>query len=110
VLCADPSDRRLRQITRSLRGFGLSVLSAHSASQCLALAAEHQPQLVILDADLLQVDYQDIAEYIRRVCTATRILLAVDDAGGWPRPPLFIEKVIRRGDYRAIVELADRTA
>ena len=108
VLCADPSPERLSELTQGLRREGFSVLSAHSASQCLAIAAAHRPKAVILDVDLLYLDYENLAEYINYTSPATVVVVTVDDLPFWQNRPPFVQAVGKRGNVAAILSLLHR--
>jgi CheY-like chemotaxis protein len=105
VLCADPSPDRLVELTGRLQREGFAVIPTESASQCLASAVQHKPNVVILDLDLLHVDQENMAEYINRICSA-RILLTADDPSRWHKSrPLYVEAVAERGNFEVIVSL-----
>ena len=64
-----------------LRLFGYEVLVAHTGSDALALAAEHRPQIAILDIGMPGLSGYDIARHIRQeVWGAPMTLIAVT---GW---------------------------
>jgi response regulator RpfG family c-di-GMP phosphodiesterase len=104
VVCADREQDRLARLANRLRREGFAVIQAESAAQCLGLTLKYRPTAVVLDADLLQVDEENMAEFVCRVSSSTVVLLTVDNPTGWHSPP-FVLAVAERGDVDEIVSL-----
>ncbi|MGA7295265.1 MAG: hypothetical protein WBW53_15735 [Terriglobales bacterium] len=70
------------------------------------MTAERNPKVVILDLDLLHVDQENIAEYIKRISPSTLVVLTVDNPSRWHNiPPVDVKAVAERGDFDSIVSL-----
>jgi DNA-binding response OmpR family regulator len=86
-----------------MEGFG--VMQAESASQCLALAAQHKPSAVVLDHDFLRVDQEDLSEFICQVSPGTVVFLTVDERSTGCTYPTHVRAVAKRGDADLIAFL-----
>jgi PAS domain S-box-containing protein len=81
ILVADDNQDGAESLAMLLRLFGYEVLVAHTGSDALALAAEHRPQIAILDIGMPGLSGYDIARHIRQeVWGAPMTLIAVT---GW---------------------------
>lgn len=106
VVCADSSAERLGQLSQRLRREGLGVICTRSAAECLSMAAEYRPRIIVLDSDFLEVDQENIPEYISRISASTAVVLTVDEPEDWQnRAPQFIEAFLKRGDLDSIASL-----
>jgi len=109
ILCADSSGERLGELTRRLRSEGFHVVCTRSAAECLAITAEFRPNIIVLDTEFLEVDLENIPEYISRIHAATSVFLTVEDPSVWRnKPPQYVDAVVKRGDLDSLVSLARR--
>ena len=103
VLCCDGAAERRRELAQRLTAEGFAVIIADSPAECITLAAAHHPAAIVLDADLLYIDRQSLAEYLYRVSAASPILIT-HDGGCGPLPlPLFVQGSIARGNLSALI-------
>ena len=65
VLIVDDSERNARLVRDVLEAAGMSTLSATTAADGLALAHEHQPDLVLMDLRLPDLDGFEAARRLR---------------------------------------------
>ena len=105
MICADPVSERLSLLTARLREEGFLVTEAHSASECLSLAASEKPNAVVLDCSLLLVDSENVAAYISYLSRETFIVLLVDRLSQWQQCPEFVQSVAEHGDRDHIVAM-----
>jgi two-component system cell cycle response regulator DivK len=87
VLIVDDNERNARLARDVLEAAGMSTLSASTASEGLALAREHAPDLVLLDLRLPDLDGAEVARLLRADRATAEIPLValsatrVEDAG-----------------------------
>ena len=106
VLLADSSTQRMEDLARKLEDQGFEAMCTHSPAECLEMAANYRPYIVVLDGGFLQVDQENIPEYIHRISSSTMIVVTVDDVSGWQgKEPNFVDAVYRRGDVESILAL-----
>jgi DNA-binding response OmpR family regulator len=105
VICADPESERLSVLTARLREEGFLVSEAHSASECLSLAASQKPDAVVLDYSFLHVDLENVAAYIRHLSRETFIVLLVNQFSEWQQCPDFVQSIAEHGDSDYIVTI-----
>jgi two-component system, cell cycle response regulator DivK len=65
VLIVDDNESNLRLARDVLRATGLRTLDATSGAQAIALAAEHVPDVILLDLRLPDIDGIDVARELR---------------------------------------------
>jgi two-component system, cell cycle response regulator DivK len=103
VLIVDDNERNAKLVRDVLEAEGMSTLSATTAADGLALAREQQPDLVLMDLRLPDLDGWEAARRLRAdqdtahipvvALSATR----VEDAGAWLHEACFsgyIEKPV----------------
>ncbi len=78
VIDDEPQIRRLLEITLSANGY--KVISASSGQEGQTLVASHQPDLVLLDLGLPDVDGTDLLKSLREWYKKPIIILSVRDA------------------------------
>jgi two-component system, cell cycle response regulator DivK len=112
VLIVDDNERNAKLVRDLLEATGMRTLAAMTAADGLVLAREHQPDLVLMDLRLPDLDGAEAARRLRAdqgtahipivALSATR----VEDAQAWLRDECFngyIEKPIDVRDLRAEV-------
>lgn len=109
ILCADSSGERLGDLTQRFRAEGFHIVCARSAAECLSITSEYRPNIIILDSEFLEVDLENIPEYISHIHAATSIFLTVEDPSEWHNnPPQYVDEVVKRGDLDSLISLARR--
>jgi two-component system cell cycle response regulator DivK len=73
VLIVDDNERNLRLARDVLSASGMETLEAMSAGAALALAAERQPDVILLDLGLPDMDGADAARMLRDGARTARI-------------------------------------
>jgi two-component system cell cycle response regulator DivK len=74
----DDSEKNLKLARDVLRAGGFRTLEATSGAECLALAAEHLPDVVLMDLELSDMDGTDAARMLaERTLTARIPVVAV---------------------------------
>lgn len=73
VLVVDDSGRNLKLTRDVLRAAGFRTLEASSGAEAIALAAERQPEVVLLDLRLRDMDGADAARELRQAPRTSRI-------------------------------------
>lgn len=110
IVCADPSGERLERLRLRLRSEGFNVICTRTAADCLSVAAELCPDVVVLDSDFLSIDSENIPEYITRISAGSRVLLTVDDPFQWKGTHLqYVAATIKRGDLDTLVDMIHRS-
>jgi two-component system cell cycle response regulator DivK len=82
VLIVDDNEKNLKLARDVLRAAGFQTLEAASGAQAIALAAEHVPDLVLLDLRLPDMNGVDVARELGAipVVALTALRLAADGA------------------------------
>jgi DNA-binding NtrC family response regulator len=110
ILLADSSAQRLEELERKLDGQGLEAMCAQSPAECLEMTANYRPLAVVLDSDFLQVDQENIPEFINRISRSTMIVLTVEDVASWQdKAPRYVHAVCARGDLDSVISLLRQT-
>ncbi len=80
VLLAEdhPDNRRL--VARILENFGLHVIVAENGMEAFKLALEHQPDLILMDIQMPELDGLTAREYIHKVMPETPIVALTANA------------------------------
>ena len=73
VLIVDDNEQNLKLAGDVLRAAGLRTLAAASGAEAIALAAEHLPNVVLLDLRLPDMDGMDVARKLRDGARTRRI-------------------------------------
>ncbi len=103
MLIVDDNDRNAKLVRDVLEAAGMSTLAATTAAEGLVLAREHQPDLVLMDLRLPDLDGSDAARRLRAEQGTAHIPIValsatrVEDAQAWLRDECFsgyIEKPI----------------
>ncbi|MGE0406337.1 MAG: hypothetical protein AB7O65_08560 [Candidatus Korobacteraceae bacterium] len=81
------------------------MLSADSAAHCISLCAEHHPDAVLLDMDILHVDQWSVPEQLQIVNPDTVVVLAVEDPAQWDELPPFVAALANRNHVDDIISL-----
>jgi CheY-like chemotaxis protein len=64
ILIVDDQTHPLRGVSTIIRAAGYEALEACNGLDCLRLAAEHRPDLILLDIDLPGIDGREICKRI----------------------------------------------
>ena len=80
VLVVDDEPQILRALTTNLRGRGYDVASAVTGEDALRAAAEHRPDIVILDLGLPDIDGIEVVRGLRSWTSVPVIALTVRDS------------------------------
>jgi two-component system cell cycle response regulator DivK len=73
VLIVDDSEKNLKLARDVLRAAGLRTLEAASGGEGIVLAAEHRPDVILLDLVLPDMDGMDVARKLRSGVRTARI-------------------------------------
>jgi CheY-like chemotaxis protein len=65
ILIVDDQIHALRGMSRIMKAAGYEVLEASNGTDCLRLAAEHQPDLILLDVVLPDIDGREVCKRIK---------------------------------------------
>ena len=90
VLVADDESMIRLMLKKHLEKVNLRVIEAQSAEQCILLAMEKKPELVLMDAEMPDMNGRDATEKIKQAPSASRIpvlLMTTDSARGKNVPP-----------------------
>ena len=74
----EPQIRRL--LTVALEANGYRVIAAERGQEGLVLAAQHRPDIILLDLGLPDLDGQSVLQRLREWCATPVIILTVQDA------------------------------
>jgi CheY-like chemotaxis protein/anti-sigma regulatory factor (Ser/Thr protein kinase) len=66
ILVVDDNDVQRDLVRELLTPFGFDILSASSGEQCLTLAEQHKPNLILLDIAMPEMDGWEVAQRLRR--------------------------------------------
>jgi two-component system cell cycle response regulator DivK len=106
ILIVDDNEKNLKLARDVLRAAGLRTLEASSGSEGIALAAEHLPDVILLDLRLQDMDGMDVARELRGAARTARIpvvaLSALQPEGDWLAAAGFagyLSKPIRVGEF-----------
>lgn len=94
ILVIDDDEAFCRVLGRGLERQGLQVQTAHTAASALGLAAEFQPEQILLDLRLGADNGLKLIEHLLRQCPGARIVLAT----GYASVATAVEAV-RRGAF-----------
>jgi two-component system cell cycle response regulator DivK len=64
ILVVEDNEIHMKIMRELLRDHGYLVLEAHEGEQALALARQHQPDLVLMDINLPEVSGLEVAQWI----------------------------------------------
>ena len=81
VLIVDDSERNLKLARDVLRAAGLRTLEATTGGEAIALAAEHLPDVILLDLRLPDMDGTDARERLVHARTARIPIVALSACG-----------------------------
>jgi two-component system cell cycle response regulator DivK len=73
VLIVDDNEKNLRLAREVLRAAGLRTIEAESGSAGIALAAEHMPDVILLDLELPDIAGTDVARELGKEARTARI-------------------------------------
>ena len=62
ILIVDDQIHALKGVSRIMRGTGYEVLEASNGTDCLKIALEHKPDLILLDVVLPDIDGREVCE------------------------------------------------
>ncbi len=65
ILIVDDQIHALRSVSRIMRGAGYVALEASNGTECLKLAVERKPALILLDIDLPDIDGREVCKRIK---------------------------------------------
>ena len=65
ILIVDDQIHALRGVSRIMRGAGYVALEASNGTECLKLAVERKPALILLDIDLPDIDGREVCKRIK---------------------------------------------
>jgi two-component system, cell cycle response regulator DivK len=89
VLIVDDNEKNLKLARDVLRAAGLQTLEAASGAEGIALAAEHMPDVILVDLRLPDMDGTDVARKLGDEARTARIpvvalsALPLEGAGDW---------------------------
>jgi two-component system KDP operon response regulator KdpE len=81
VLVVDDEPQMRRLLTHALEANDYKVITAERGQEGLVLAAQHRPDVIILDLGLPDIPGQTVLARLREWCAAPIIILTVQDAG-----------------------------
>ncbi len=114
MLVVDDDDRNRKLALDVLRAAGLRTLEAESGRAALARAAEHRPDVILLDLELPDVHGMDVARALKRDPRTARIpvvalsALRLADAADGLRAAGFAGYLEKPIDVRAFPEQVRR--
>ena len=65
ILVVDDQIHALKGVSRIMRGSGYEVLEASNGAECLKIALEHRPDLILLDVVLPDIDGREVCRRIK---------------------------------------------
>jgi len=65
ILIVDDQIHALQGVSRIMRGAGYETFEASNGTDCLNLAAEHKPDLILLDVVLPDIDGREVCRRIK---------------------------------------------
>lgn len=80
ALVVDDEPQMRRLLTLILEAAGYRVLTAEGGQEALVLAAQHRPNIILLDLGLPDLDGQAVLQRLREWCRTPVIILTVQDA------------------------------
>jgi two-component system KDP operon response regulator KdpE len=80
ALVVDDEPQMRRLLTVTLEANGYRVMAAERGEEGLILAAQHRPDIVLLDLGLPDLDGQSVLKRLREWCATPVIVLTVQDA------------------------------
>src|SRR6516164_4305476 len=80
LLVADDESAILLAFRRAFRNTGLEVLTAESASECLVLARQHRPDVVVLDVQLPDQTGLEVFRQLRQLDARTPVIFITGKA------------------------------
>ena len=80
ALVVDDEPQMRRLLTVTLEANGYRVIVAERGQEGLALAAQHRPDIILLDLGLPDLDGQSVLKRLREWCSKPVIILTVQDA------------------------------
>jgi two-component system cell cycle response regulator DivK len=120
VLVVDDNEQNLTLARDVLRAAGLRTLEATTGAEAIALADEHQPDVVLLDLRLPDLDGTEVARTLRDDVRTARLpivalsALRLEGRGDWLLEAGFdgyIEKPISVGEFAGqVLRYCERSA
>jgi two-component system KDP operon response regulator KdpE len=80
ALVVDDEPQMRRLLTVALEANGYRVIAAERGQEGLVLAAQHRPDIILLDLGLPDLDGQSVLKRLREWCATPVIILTVQDA------------------------------
>jgi two-component system KDP operon response regulator KdpE len=80
ALVVDDEPQMRRLLTLTLEANGYRVIAAERGQEGLVLAAQHRPDIILLDLGLPDLDGRSVLKRLREWCAAPVIILTVQDA------------------------------
>ena len=108
VLIVDDNDQNAKLVRDVLEAAGMSTLTAATATDGLTLANRHQPNLVLMDLRLPDVDGVEAARRLRAGDATAHIPIVAlsatgsDEASDWVRGECFSGYIEKPIDVRAL--------
>ncbi len=65
ILIVDDQIHALHGVSRLMRGAGYEALEASNGMECLRLAVERKPAIILLDIDLPDIDGREVCKRIK---------------------------------------------
>ncbi len=104
ILVVDDDRGHIRLVKATLKPFNVTVLSAENGTEGIAMAAEHHPDLIILDLMMPGVDGYQVIDALRESPTTSEIPILVYTAKTLPaeeRDTLTakVQSIVQKGDF-----------
>jgi len=71
ILCVEDNPHNLRLVRKMLEGAGYSVVEALNGASGIAAAERHQPDLILLDINLPDMDGVEVCSRIRTITSVS---------------------------------------
>jgi CheY-like chemotaxis protein/predicted nucleic acid-binding Zn-ribbon protein len=104
ILVVDDDRQHIRLVRATLKPFKVTVLSAENGTDGIAMATEHQPDLIVLDLMMPGVDGYQVIDALRAEPTTSGIPILVYTAKTLPaeeRDTLAakVQSILQKGDF-----------
>jgi CheY-like chemotaxis protein len=104
ILVVDDDRQHIRLVKATLKPFKVTVLSAENGTDGIAMATEHQPDLIVLDLMMPGVDGYQVIDALRASPTTSEIPIIVYTAKTLPaeeRDTLAakVQSILQKGDF-----------